>query len=380
MKINYKIVWLDDQPKPMMKYIDGIKSILRENYFIPDIQEPYISYEDFHRSFETSTANDVYGEVFNDCDLLLIDYNIAEKQENEEKTGVTLISQLRSKGIYTETVFYSNAMEDYRKRNDRAELDNVIYADKNELLNKVEQIVKKSVVQSMIISNLRGYLMDCTSDFDFLCRTISEYYFIRLKDDQQIEILLKAEEYIHNQYESEIKKFENINKKYKGSVNLTGIPDIKTFAEISDVDKRLKLLREIFNSQESVIVVRDKFRIMSFILHKSDIKNYSDIYINDAGVLEKNNHEGDKYYNKIIKHRNNLAHNKLIYGEKCRNRIKIIKIIDDILCKCDNNECEKSYSYEDCKKLRESIYNYYLLFNNLSDPVFDLENKNKNHA
>jgi len=376
MKIKYKIVWLDDQPKPMMKYIEQIKLILKENFFIPEIKEAYRSYEDFQHSFESSTTDNVYGEVFNDCDLLLIDYNIAEKQENEQKTGATLISQLRAKGIYTETVFYSNAMEDYRKRNNRAELDNVIYADKNELLNKVEYIVKKAVVQSMIISNLRGYLMDCTSDFDFLCRVISEYYFLRLKDEQQIEILLKAEEYIHNQYESEIKKFEKINKKYKGSVNLANIPDKNAFAEISIVDKRKKLLREILDSQESVIVVRDKFRIMSFILHKSDIKDYSDIYINDTGVLEKNNHEGDRYYNKIIKHRNNLAHNKLIYGEKCRNRIKIIKIIDDMLCECDNNDCERSYSYEDYKKLRENIYNYYVLFNNLSDPIPNLKTKN----
>jgi hypothetical protein len=380
MKIKYKIVWLDDQPNTMMKYIEGIASILMENFFIPDIQKPYISYEDFHSSFENSTTNDVYGEVFNDCDLLLIDYNIAEKQENEQKTGATLISQLRAKGIYTETVFYSNAMEDYRKKPNKEELDNVIYADKNELIDKVEHIIKKTVVQSMIISNLRGYLMDCTSDFDFICRTVSEYYFKKLSNEQQLEILTIAEEYIHNQYKSENKKFKEINKKYKNLLNLENITSKKTFIEIPEGNERVKLLQKILNSQESVIVVRDKYRLMALILHKNNIKDCSKVYLFNNETLGTNNNENDVYYNKIISHRNNLAHNKLEYGKKCKNRIKIIKIIDDIKCACSNNECEKSYSYDDCKKLRENIYNFYLFFNNILDPIMKIELERLNHA
>jgi hypothetical protein len=380
MKIKYKIVWLDDQPNTMMKYIEGIESILMENFFIPDIQEPYVSYEDFHSSFENSTTNDVYGEVFNDCDLLLIDYNIAEKQENEQKTGATLISQLRAKGIYTETVFYSNAMEDYRKKTDREELDNVIYADKNELIDKVEHIIKKTVVQSMIISNLRGYLMDCTSDFDFICRTVSEYYFKKLSNDQQLEILKIAEEYIHNQYKSENKKFKEINKKYKNLLNLENITSEETFIEIPEGNERVKLLQKILNSQESVIVVRDKYRLMALILQKNNIKDCSKVFLFNNETLDANENENDVYYNKIINHRNKLAHNKLVYGEKCKNRIKIIKIIDDIKCSCSNNECEKSYSYDDCKKLRENIYNYYLFFNNILDPIMKIELERLNHA
>ena len=378
MKINFKIVWLDDQPNTMMKYIDEIKSILTENYFIPDIKEPYVSYEAFHRSFDNSSTDDVYGEVFNDCDLLLIDYNIAERQENEQKTGVTLISQLRAKGIYTETVFYSNAMEEYRKGADRVELDNVIYADKSELINKVEHIIKKSVVQSMIISNLRGYLMDSTSDFDFACRTVSEYYFIRLKSEQQLEVLKIAEKYIHAQFKAENKKFGNINKKYKKLYNFDVLTSTETFTGIPEGNERVKILRQIFDSQEYVIVVRDKYRLMALILKMSDINNYSSIFNSD--IMDVNNQESDIYYNEIINHRNKLAHNKLTYGEKCKNRIKIIKIIEDIICACSNNECEKSYNYDECKKLRENIYKYYLLFDGILDPILKIELERLNHA
>lgn len=369
MKINYKIIWLDDQPESMKIHIDRIITILADNYFIPDIKKPYVSYEDFHQSFETSTVDDAYGEVFNDCDLLLIDYNIAEKQENEQKTGATLITQLRAKGIYTETVFYSNAMDEYRRENNKPELDNVIYADKSELVNKVEQIVKKSVVQSMIISNLRGYLMDCTSDFDFMCRTISVYYFEQLNDEQQLEILQKAEEYIHAQYKSENDKFEKINEKYKNITDLESIKDKNIFINISDISKRIKLLGKVFDSLESVIVVRDKFRLMASILQKCGIRSHSEIYNVENGLAENNNPENDRYYNAIIKHRNKLAHNKLKYGEKCKKRIKIINSIEDIDCNCTNNECEKSYSYDACKALRKNAYNYYTILNPLLDEI-----------
>jgi hypothetical protein len=365
MKINYKIIWLDDQPRTMEKYIDKIKIILADNYFIPEIKKPYVSYEDFHHSFEASSSNDVYGEIFNDCDLLLIDYHIAEKQENEQKTGATIIAELRSKGIYTETVFYSNAMDDYRKMLYKEELDNVIYADKNELVTKVEQIIRKSVVQSMVISNLRGYLMDCTSDFDFICRTVSEYYFKQLNDEQQIEILQKAEEYIHTQYKSENEKFIKINKKYKNDksdINIEILSGISSYSEIVNKNERINLLHRVFSSLESVIVVRDKFRLMALILQKKNIGDYSKIYSFEKEASGKTSLENDNYFNTIIKHRNNLAHNKLKYGDKCKNRIKIIKVLEDIDCDCKSNECERSYSYDDCKTLRKSIYNYYSLF------------------
>jgi hypothetical protein len=378
MKIKYKIVWLDDQPETMKKYLDDIKSILKENYFIPDIQEPYISYENFQLSFQTSNDNDIYGEVFNDCDLLLIDFNIAEKQENEAKTGAVLISQLRSRGIYTETVFYSNAMDEYRKNSNKLELDNVTYADKSELIIKVEKLIKKQVVQSMRISNLRGYLMDCTSDFDFICRTISEYYFIKLDDNKQKIILEKAESYIHSQYKNENEKFEKINIKYKGICNFENIDNTTIFSNIPAGKDRIIKLRKKFSSKESVVVVKDKFRLMAQILQLNGIEYYSDIYFYDADEVDKNKRNKDKYYSAIIAYRNKLAHNKLIYGKECKNRIRIVEVIEDMNCECLNNQCDKSYSYDECKKIREDIYNYYLLFNFLFEQVMISSKMEKN--
>jgi hypothetical protein len=352
----------------MKNIIRDIKAILEENYFIPAIQEPYKSYEDFQRSFQTVDDTDVYGEIFNDCDLLLIDYNIAEKTENEEKTGATLINQLRKKGIYTETIFYSNAMDAYRKKTDRLELDNVVYADKDELVGKVEKLVKKAVVQSMIISNLRGYLMDCTSDFDFICRVVSKYYFERLNEEQQLEILKQAEAYIHEQFKNENKKFTEINKKYK-NIDFEKSVDENTFLSLKENKVRIKKLQKALDSQESVMLVRDKFRLLAFILNNSNIKGAEEIYTFNGTEKNATRQHNDKYKDDIIDNRNKLAHNKLAYGEKCKNRIKIIKTLNDMICNCTDNTCEKSYTYDQCKELRKNIYDYYLLFNSLLSEI-----------
>jgi len=199
-----------------------------------------------------------------------------------------------------------------------------------------------------------------------------------LKNEQQLEVLKIAEKYIHAQFKAENKKFENINKKYKKLYNFDVLTSTETFTGIPEGNERVKILRQIFDSQEYVIVVRDKYRLMALILKMSDINNYSSIFNSD--IMDVNNQESDIYYNEIINHRNKLAHNKLTYGEKCKNRIKIIKIIEDIICACSNNECEKSYNYDECKKLRENIYKYYLLFDGILDPILKIELERLNHA
>jgi hypothetical protein len=55
--------------------------------------------------------------------------------------------------------------------------------------------------------------MDCTSDFDFICRNVPEYFFVKLNNEQKLDILNTAEEYINNQYKLKNKKFNSFNSR-----------------------------------------------------------------------------------------------------------------------------------------------------------------------
>jgi hypothetical protein len=368
MKINFKIMWVDDKPDKMKPILDEIEEMLGENYYIPQIEKAFGSYDDFMAIFDLSKEDDGGINVFNDCDLLLIDLHLSERFEDDEKTGEALIEQIRNKGVFTEVVFYSDAMAEYRQSSSRRELDNVTYADKSEVVRKVEHLIIKSVRQGMNISNLRGYLMDSTSEFDFVCKEVAIHFFKLLGETQQKAIVEKVEEYIQAQYESEAEKFKRHNAKYQdifSQVKRQGA--MKAFSTVADAEQRTAILSDALNSKFAVMPNEKKYRILAKILFAASI---------DASEKICMYHDGkpDELYKKaLISPRNRLAHSKLIYGERCGNRrIKIVEALseidceDDGLCNTDTPACsDKSYSYEDCKTLRKNIYEFYLLFNDL---------------
>lgn len=368
MKIEYKIMWVDDKPKQMATILKEIEEVLTENYFIPDIKEAFRSYEDFRKVFETSSGEDNETNVFNDCDLLLIDYHLSERDEDDDKTGEALIDKLRKRGIFTEVVFYSDAMSEYRQGK-RRELDNVTYADKNEVVRKVEHLVKKAVRQGMNISNLRGYLMDSTAEFDFICKEMATYYFMRLGISDQKKIMQIIERELQSQFELETKKFNQINNKYK---NVSGIVKKEreniNFSEINDTESMVKILSQALDSVDLVMPTSVKYKILSIILTSANIANAEKIY-----YVSKDGNENEPYKKSIITPRNKLAHSKLVYGKHCGGeRIKIVGSLAECACTCDEScytempNCkDKSFTYKQCEQLRKDIFDYYCMFRKL---------------
>ena len=374
-------MWVDDKPKVMKPIIDEIVGVIQENFFIPDIRPAFESYKEFMSIFDT--LSDGKDSIFNDCDLLLIDYHIAQKSEDEKTvTGEILIEQLRKKGIFTEVVFYSDDMKGYRSKQDKKELDNVTYADKTQIVGKVEHLIHKSVRQGMNISNLRGYLMDSTSEFDFICKEAAGYYFLCLKSDKQKEIMAEIEKYIQEQYMLEAKRFCDNNSKYKETYEAIKLLKEKlTYGTIEDDKARYDKFLAALDSQEYVMQTSKKFRILSMILTRLKIKGANEIYLYDPNGQSETEKHKDFYHALLIKPRNDFAHNKLLYGKHCgKKRIKIIKTLPDeceekTICKEEAVVCPQSYSYDECLDLRKHIYNYYLTFNYLLNDV-----KKKGHS
>jgi hypothetical protein len=364
-------MWIDDNPKSMKTIIDDISDILKENYFSPDILT-FESYEDFMVIFDTQTQNG--SETFDDCDLLLVDYHIAQKSADKDTiTGEILIEQLRKKGIFTEVVFYSNAMDEYRAQMSKKELDNVTYADKDQIVKKVEHLIKKSVRQGMNISSLRGYLMNSTSEFDLICKEVAKYYFSRIMPEQQSQIIQAMEKYIQEQYRLEAKKFSENNNKY--TANYKAIQELEnqfTLTTLQNEYERIRKLDAAFDSHESVMPTSKKFRLLAKILECAKIQDANTIYLFNSAETSENKCHKDFYQAALIKPRNDFAHNKLLYGPHCgKRRIKIAttflnECMEQETCKADK-PCDKSYSYADCLKLRENIYNYYKIFYRLLD-------------
>ena len=327
MKINYNILWVDDYPKDMKIQIEKIGKVLESKYYLMKGQEkPFTSYDKFIDYLNNKTEKD-----FSNIDLILIDYNLSDKAK---KTGIDIIDLLRKKNIYTDIIFYSGNMEDAIReiKSHSSEFDNVTYADNSmsELITKFEKILNKQLNLIMQISDLRGYLMDATSDFDFITRSFVGKFFKELSEEDKLIVYKEIRGRVGSQKKREDDKF-------------------KKFGNNPDDDN---LVNAAMDSLEYVMTVKDKIYIMALINQKLNIAedSYAEKFAND-------------YESKVIKFRNKLAHKKLVYGTKQSGHIKVVSSIENIGCDC--SRCTEKLTKQECDELRKNLFEYYLFFNGL---------------
>lgn len=330
MKLNYNILWVDDYPKDMKVQISKIKEIIKKNYLIPiglEDKQIFKSYGAFIDYLNKRDPKD-----FSDTDLILVDYNLSD---SSGYTGVDLINNLRKKNIYTDVIFYSGNIDEALKTVKSFPdglLDNVTYTDNSMhmLVPRFESVLNKQLMLIMQISDLRGYLMDSTSDFDFIMRGFVKKKFPLLKEIDKNYIFGEIDKCIETQNENENKKFAQMGKLARDNI----------------------YVNKAMDSQEYVMTVKNKIYIMALIMQKLNAK--SEDY---AKTLSED------YYEKIIQYRNKLAHTKLLYGQKQSGHIKIAKNFDDLDCDCE--KCNAKLTRKECEQLRAHIFKYYSFFNEL---------------
>lgn len=329
MKLNYKILWVEDYPKDMQVQIRKIKQLIKNNYLLPlglETGDVFRGYEEFIKYIDQRNEND-----FSDIDLILVDYNLSDASG---RTGINIVEQLRKKNIYTDVIFYSGNIDEAIKqvKEYEGELDNVTYTDNamDKFFLKFEKVLHKQLSLIMQISDLRGYLMDSTSDFDFVARAFVEKFFPLLNPSDKELIYNEIERCIKEQEGRETKKFKK---------TLTS-PHNDIF------------VNNAMDSQEYVMTVKDKIFVMALIFQKYNCESEE--------FAEK---FAEQYDQKIVKYRNKLAHTKLDYGKNQGGHIKIAKTLDDLECDC--SKCRSKLTKEECEDLRKHIFEYYNFFNNL---------------
>ncbi|MCD6366964.1 MAG: hypothetical protein J7L46_05425, partial [Bacteroidales bacterium] len=96
MKINYKVLWVEDQFVEVQFAIDGIGDRLADYGFKFEVDK------------KTSLSDDEIGELrdklsrYNPYDMIFFDYDLG----NNNKTGNEIANELRN-SIFTDMIFYS---------------------------------------------------------------------------------------------------------------------------------------------------------------------------------------------------------------------------------------------------------------------------------
>lgn len=326
MNTTYRLLWIDDDDDYIESTIELIEDTVKSNNMVPVIKT-YSVYADYQKNELENFDID----VFNLYDQIIVDYALSGI------TGDQLIRELRAHNIFTDIVFYSSnfeAMQNEVKAGDQ--LDGVFFSRRENLTGVIDRVIKKNLKREYSISNIRGLIMDSTSEFDYICRTTTLALFDKLPSEKQAEVATKVKEYVGN---AKAKSAGNFNK--------------------LDSLSEKKLVEASLSSVEYVMDNKDRYSIMSLVVRE---------FI-DNPLL--NDDFSDKYQSNLIKPRNDLAHNKLFYG-KCLKKLHIAKKRQRLECNQDCEHCTSKYSIEKCEELRKLIFSYYLLFSSINQSVDEI--------
>jgi|UniRef100_UPI004028D641 CheY-like chemotaxis protein len=172
MNTFFKILWFEDEVTWFNMERLRINSILQEHYLIPEIVRK--DGDDFDISELTG----------NDYDLIIMDYKLAEGT-----TGDTVVTAIRENNILTDILFYSSEEHNMLTAISKGmpPIDGVYLTkrDYNLFTQKAENLINKIVKRSEDLVNLRGFVMDGSSDFEVRIQEILNIVWNKFTEDEK---------------------------------------------------------------------------------------------------------------------------------------------------------------------------------------------------
>lgn len=172
MNTFFRILWFEDEVSWYNMEKIRINSILQEHYLTPEIVRK--DGDDFDISELTG----------NDYDLIMMDYKLAA-----EATGDIIVSAIRQNDILTDILFYSSEEQDMLAAVTKGmpPIDGVYLTKRDYTIftEKAEKLISKIVKRSEDIVNLRGFVLDNTSDFELRIKEIINICWQKFDVDQR---------------------------------------------------------------------------------------------------------------------------------------------------------------------------------------------------
>ena len=284
MKLDYKILWLDDQIEDFIEdeIIEEIEDFLRKQGFQPKI-------------ITKSKSADFFEVLDDSFDLILTDYHL------NDINGDEVIKKIRSHdSIMTEILFYTAKAEledtDKISRVSFLETNTLLGDHRDEVLRATINLIKLTIKKFQSIVAMRGMIMHETSSLDV-----------------EMENLLKR--IIENTQESE-KIISVVKEKYIKSNNQL----VKKINKTNDIDLILRIIgashrcraivrniesgnmKSILNDyQKEIISIRNKFA------HSELMTDGKQQYFRDkSDKFDFNESLCQKIRENLLKHKSNL--------------------------------------------------------------------------
>ena len=245
---------------------------------------------------------------------------------------------IRDGNFFNDILFYSShgydVINDIMKQKG---LQGVFITDRTnrEFMSKVQSLIDKAVRRSSNLINIRGIVMDTTSEFDNKITDLINIIWPLLDNEKEIQIANKIKKKI---LEDNIKTAKKLETKYT-NINKENINNLLSERDFSAMRKARLLSWCIESNKELKNKLQTTFK--------------ENLQLNNGNEYNK---FFEQYNNDIIKYRNALAHVK----NSPLDSTQIIGKVDGEDIIFDQNLCNK---------LRKKLLNYEKVLNNLYEYI-----------
>lgn len=299
MKKDINILWIDDTPVWQKEQQELFELTISDYGLLYGITY----YSDADKVIDNLT-NEANG--FKVFDLIFVDYNISSQYMGNE-----VIKKLRDNKIDADTLFYSaNPPSDLKKEATESGLafDGVYYAERDEFQSKAIALYQKNIRNLLSLSNIRGFIMDKTSEIDFVINSYIAEKYNELDEAQKAKFIELMNSYFEDDMKAKASKSEVLKKELgKGVTNLN--------------------INKVLRSARDALTQDSRFKLFSRL--QEELKT----------AEEPSCHSLATYKDEIISIRNNVAHKKIDIS-KCQKYILYYDTIKEFL----ENQCP-----DDCK-------------------------------
>lgn len=200
MKLEYRILWFEDDHESVQDVVDALRGLLRGQGF-----ELVCDWGPCN----TATMTDMVERLrnYNPYDLMVFDYDLGS-----DLTGEELAQTLRSR-IWTEILYYSaNRNSDALLRGMNArKVEGVFCAVRQNLEDRIWTLVESQIKRICDLNNMRGIVLDSMSSIDAAIRKFFSERYKSMSPKDQASATKKLEEKLKERADAATSVHEGIS-------------------------------------------------------------------------------------------------------------------------------------------------------------------------
>lgn len=225
MRLDFNVLWVDDQPGAIQAQITRIAGYMKDQgfHFNPTLCHTMAE-------LEAKLAEDVFVD---EVDMVLVDWDLGADAKGQDAIG-----SIREKIQYKDVVFYSaqtapNILRDLVREGD---LEGVYCCTRPNLVDEVEGVFDSLIKKVLDLDHTRGIVMGATSDVDHMVNECLGTIHSSLKEEGKKQFIAAALAAV----DKKLKELMKLGEKLKAETDITAF--YKAHMLFTSME-RLKLLK-----------------------------------------------------------------------------------------------------------------------------------------